>query len=116
MISAITQPIIDFINHPDFFYYHGVTLAFLWFIAANIAILLRSVSRTLHALCFFVIDVTTIFFLVGGLIRVYPSFEKFATWNPIKQGHVIGGISIFIQASSFSFSWFYNMLEESSHF
>ena len=80
-----------FIASPDFFYYHGLVLAILWFFVVNVAILMRSLSRTLHGLCFFAIDVTTAFFIIGALIRVWHHIDKFAEWSIIKQGHIMGG-------------------------
>ena len=80
-----------FIASPNFFYYHGLVLATLWFFAVNLAILMRSLSRTLHGLCFFAIDVTTAFFIIGALLRVWHHIDKFTEWSLIKQGHVIGG-------------------------
>ena len=76
-IHQVTSRITEFIHHKEFFYYHGAVLAFAWFIGATIAILLRRVSKQLHALCFFIIDVVTAFFLIGAIIRVYPYLSKF---------------------------------------
>lgn len=76
-IHQVTSQITGFIYHKEFFYYHGAVLAFAWFIASTIAILLRRVSKQLHALCFFIIDVITAFFLIGAMMRVFPYLSKF---------------------------------------
>lgn len=90
MQGAVGQALL-FIKGEKFFEYHGLVLALLWFFAAPTAILLRKVSKQVHAACFFLIDVTTIFFILGAGIRVYPYIDKFSTWSPIKQGHTVGG-------------------------
>lgn len=95
-VHHFTSQITEFINHKDFFYYHGVVLAFAWFIAATIGILLRKVSKQLHALCFFLIDVVTAFFIIAAIVRVYPHLHKFEAWSLVKKCHIIGGKYIVI--------------------
>lgn len=66
-------------------------------VGAVIAILARKVSVYLHATLFFFIDVATAFFIIGGMIRVYPYlFIKWDEWSLLKKGHFIGGKSFFI--------------------
>jgi len=95
-ITALTQQAEAFLMGPDFFYYHGVVLTLLWFVVCNIGILMRKVSLILHALIFFLVDVTTVLFSVGALCRVYPYLDRFTSWSPIKQGHIVGGIYLII--------------------
>lgn len=101
----VTKSAEDLLRSKQFFYYHGVVLAGLWFVAAVIAIQLRKYSRTLHALCFFCINITTIFFIFGALLRVYPQISKFSRWPLLKQAHVAGGTLPDIQAPPSSSCW-----------
>jgi hypothetical protein len=80
-----------FIYSPDFFYYHGLVLGFMWFFGSSIAILLRGVSRILHAIGFAIVDFSSAFFMIGAGIRVYQNVDKFFEWSLLKQGHVLGG-------------------------
>lgn len=100
-MSGIFGQLESFIRSENFFYYHGVVLNSLWIIGATIAILLRKVSKQLHALAFFLIDFITIFFIVGGLIRVYPYLGNFSQWSLIKQGHIAGGSTYFYLGTIF---------------
>jgi len=86
----------DFIAGDSFFYYHGIVLALNWFIFSLIAILLRKTSITLHALAFNLIDISTGFFVVGALLRVYPHIDAWDSWSLLFKGHFIGGIHILI--------------------
>ena len=90
-LTSIPTKLLEFIQSDHFFFYHGITLASLWFVGAIIAILLRRVSRQLHGIAFFFIDAVSLFFSLGALYRVYPKLDGFASWNPLVQGHVIGG-------------------------
>lgn len=90
-VHQVTTQIEEFIRHKDFFYYHGVVLTFLWFVLSTIGILLRKVSKQLHALAFFVVDVVTAFFIIGAIIRVYPYLSRFDSWSFVKKCHIIGG-------------------------
>lgn len=72
MITNAWQQAQLFIASDQFFEWHGVGLASLWFVGAIIAILARRLSLNLHALCFFLVDAFTMFFLAGAWIRVYP--------------------------------------------
>jgi hypothetical protein len=113
VLHGALDKINTFIFSQDFFWWHGVVLAFLWFFAALIAILLRKVAIILHATAFFIIDVITAFFLVGAMMRVYPHLENFGTWSLIKQGHIIGGTPYPIQEPSSLFSSFFSTSEVS---
>lgn len=94
-------PVTKFIYGDDFWHWHGLVLASAWIIGSVVAILARKVSVYLHALLFFVIDVATAFFIVGGMLRVYPYIPiKWDEWPLIKKGHFIGGTRSFIQAES----------------
>jgi hypothetical protein len=73
-VNQLLGEVDSFIKGDSFFFYHGVVLASLWIVGSVVAILLRKVSVTLHALLFFVIDAVTAFFIVGGMLRVYPQF------------------------------------------
>jgi hypothetical protein len=97
-IHTITTQLTNFIQGDTFFYYHGITLAALWFIAANVAILLRKASTLLHGMAFFMIDVISLFFSGAAIYRVYPKLDTFASWPILVQGHVIGGTHQLIQA------------------
>jgi hypothetical protein len=90
-VQGTVDKALAFIRGSDFFFYHGLVLALLWFFAAPLAILLRKVSKQIHGACFFFIDVTTVFFLVGAGIRVYPHISNFPQWSIIKQGHIAAG-------------------------
>jgi hypothetical protein len=92
-VQQLLEPVNAFIRGDDFFHYHGLFLSSLWLIGAVVAILLRKFSVTLHALLFFIIDATTAFFIVGGILRVYPYISvKWDEWELLKKGHFIGGI------------------------
>ena len=66
------------------------------------AILFRSLSRTLHGLAFFAIDVTTAFFIIGAFLRVYGHIDQWNQWPFLKQAHIAGGTPRYIQVE---FSW-----------
>lgn len=85
----------SFFLQDDFFHYHGLYLGLIWMFGIIIGILIRKVSRFLHAIAFFFIDVVTIFFIVGAIIRLYPRIDQFWEWSLIKQGHTVGGITTY---------------------
>lgn len=96
-LSHLLEPVNTFIKGDTFFHYHGLVLSSLWMVGAVIAILARKVSVYLHASLFFIIDVTTAFFIVGAMLRVYPYITvKWDDWSVLKKGHFIGGIHLFI--------------------
>jgi hypothetical protein len=94
-MESLTQflaPLNEFITSKDFFWYHGVVLGSLWLCGSVIAILARRIAVTIHALLFFLIDATTAFFIVGGMLRVYPHIAtRWDDWGMLKQGHFVGG-------------------------
>lgn len=91
-IYQLLEPVTAFIKGKEFFYYHGLVLSVGWLLLSVVAILLRKVSVQLHALLFFLIDASTAFFIIGGMIRVYPYISvKWDEWSGLKKGHFIGG-------------------------
>ena len=111
-VEQVLAQATTFIQSKEFFYYHGLVMSLLWFFASPIGILLRKVSVYLHATVFFLIDVTTAFFIVGALIRVYPYFGYFTSWPLIKQAHISAGIYITIQDPSSLLCYCYSMSVE----
>jgi hypothetical protein len=102
-VDHLLSQVNAFIRGDSFFYYHGVVLSVAWLFGAVVAILSRKVSITLHALLFFVIDFLSAFFIVGGMMRVYPYLlEKWNVWPLLKTGHFVGGTPLSTQAAS---SW-----------
>lgn len=94
-LTHLLQPVDAFIRSDDFFHYHGLVLSTSWIILSVVAILLRKTSVYIHATLFFFIDVATAFFIIGGMIRVYPYLSvKWDDWSLLKKGHFIGGISL----------------------
>lgn len=97
-MAHLLDQVNTFIRGESFFEWHGIVLSSLWIIGSVVAILSRKISVTLHALLFFVIDAATAFFLVGGMLRVYPHMaDRWDDWSALKKGHFIGGNLFFIQ-------------------
>ena len=75
----------------DFFEYHGFVLTACWIIACSVAIFMKRINVYIHAMLFFFIDVTSLYFITGAWLRVYPHIDTFNEWSLIKKGHIIGG-------------------------
>ena len=52
---------------------------------------IKKYNTLVHVLTFAIVDFTTLFFAGAALYRVSGHLDKFAEWNPIKQGHIAGG-------------------------
>lgn len=94
-MDFIIKPLTEFYNRPDFFWFHGYGLTTLWILASVFAILFKKISVYLHALCFFIIDVSTMFLIGGAIYRYLPKFASWQSWETIRQVHIFGGISLF---------------------
>lgn len=100
-MGQLLSDVNTFIRGDSFFKFHGLALGSLWLVGSVIAILLRKVNVTLHALLFFIIDATTAFFIIGAMLRVYPLMQdRWDQWTLLKKGHFIGGNLRYIQAES----------------
>lgn len=53
---------------------------------------MKRVNIYLHALCFFLIDVSTLFLVGGAIYRYLPRFASAGEWSTVKQVHIFGGI------------------------
>ncbi len=87
--------IVTFVNGKDFFFYHGYGLTLIWVVASVIGVLMKKVNIYLHALCFFLIDVSTLFLVGGAIYRYLPRFASAGEWSTVKQVHIFGGIDLF---------------------
>lgn len=67
----------------------------LWVVASTIAILAKKLNLYLHAILFFIIDVTTVFLVGGAAYRYWDKFGQWQQWTLVKQAHIFGGINIF---------------------
>ena len=88
------QGAIDFIYSESFWESHGMWLAGLWILGSVIGVFIKKWSANLHALSFAIVDYPSLYFGIGGLIRVWPSMPLFWEWTLPKQLHVIGGLLI----------------------
>lgn len=77
-MSTLDQ-VLSFIQGPDFFWYHGYGLTAIWIVAVTIAILAKKINIYVHALLFWIVDMTTIF-LVGGAFYRYLINDRFSQW------------------------------------
>lgn len=87
----VFDKIASFVAGADFFWYHGYGLTFLWIVASTIGILAKKINIYLHALLFFVIDVSTVFLVGGAFYRYLPKFASYSEWTLVKQLHIFGG-------------------------
>lgn len=88
------EQVTQFISSDKFFEYHGLTLTIVWTIACTVAIAAKKLSAQIHGSIFFMIDVTTLYFITGAWVRVYPHIDNFSEWPLLKQLHILGGTSI----------------------
>lgn len=66
-------------------------MTFLWVVACTIAILAKKINLYLHALLFFIIDVTTVLLVGGAAYRYWGRFGQWQEWTLVKQAHIFGG-------------------------
>ena len=88
----ILDQVSAFVNGKNFFWYHGYGLTFIWIVASVIGILVKKINIYLHAIIFFLVDVSTLFLVGGAFYRYLPKFSGAAEWTLVKQLHIFGGI------------------------
>ena len=71
-----------------------MTLA--WIIGSTIGILFKKINIYLHALIFFIVDVSTLVLVSGAIYRYLPKFSSYAEWSLIRQLHVFGGLIVVV--------------------
>jgi hypothetical protein len=96
----VLDKIAQFVNGDGFFWWHGYGLTFLWIVASTVGIVVKKINVYLHALVFFLVDVSTLFLAGGAVYRYLPRFAGYAEWTLVRQLHIFGGKFIAIQESS----------------
>jgi hypothetical protein len=90
---------LEFIGHPDFWYYHGILLTIDWIVLAFFGLIVRrllrgKLSKYIHIFFFFIVDYSSVFLEVTALIRIWPKLMSgaFLNWKLIKTIHVVLGL------------------------
>ena len=100
--------IVQFVQRPDFFWYHGYGLTTLWVVACTLAILAKRINLYLHAALFFIVDVLTIFLVGGAFYRYIGRFGQWQEWTLVKQLHIFGGILFIEFQELWLFCWLFS--------
>ena len=83
--------LFSFYQNPKFFVYHGFALTFLWIVGVTLGIFFKKINGYLHGATMFIIDVLTIFFIVGAMVNMFPYFNEFWQWSLFQKIHILGG-------------------------